>query len=302
MDAQRLARIARRQSGLFTRSQARACGFSQYQIRRRLACGDWKPIAGPVLAYRGVTVTPWIRDRAAQMSVAGSVLAGPSAARTWNIRVPDDRSYLLIGAHGRCRLPGVRVLYEMADPRDVGLYNGVPVTSLGRTVVDCLRILPDRAAADLLDRSLQQGWITVEEFAERIGAIPGRAKVGRLRRLLRGVEGGARSAAERVLTGLLRDAAITGWRANAPICDDLGVIGIGDVVFDHVKLVIEVDGLAFHTTPDRFQHDRVRQNRLVAAGWTVLRFTWRDVTERPEYVIAMIRSTLARLAHSSDQT
>jgi very-short-patch-repair endonuclease len=38
-------------------------------------------------------------------------------------------------------------------------------------------------------------------------------------------------------------------------------------------LVIEVDGWAYHRTPDRFQRDRERQNRLVAAGWTVLRFT-----------------------------
>jgi very-short-patch-repair endonuclease len=61
------------------------------------------------------------------------------------------------------------------------------------------------------------------------------------------------------------------------------------VVFASAKLVVEVDGLAFHVTPERFQRDRQRQNRLVAAGWTVLRFTWMDLTERPSYVVASVR-------------
>ena len=104
-----------------------------------------------------------------------------------------------------------------------------------------------------------------------------------------GVVGGERSAGERRLTELLRAARITGWEANAEIRDGDGLIGVGDVVFASAKLVVEVDGLAFHVTPERFQRDRQRQNRLVAAGWTVLRFTWRDLTERPSYVVASVR-------------
>jgi very-short-patch-repair endonuclease len=77
------------------------------------------------------------------------------------------------------------------------------------------------------------------------------------------------------------------------------VIGVGDFVFRDVRLVIEIDGLAFHVTPEQFQADRHRQNRLMAAGWTVLRFTWRDLTERPAYVISKIRAMRARLAGSA---
>ena len=43
----------------------------------------------------------------------------------------------------------------------------------------------------------------------------------------------------------------------------------------------EIDGRAFHSDADRFQRDRTRQNRLVGAGWTVLRFTWNDLRDRP---------------------
>ena len=91
---------------------------------------------------------------------------------------------------------------------------------------------------------------------------------------------------------LLRSGGITGWEANVPIRDHEGLIGVGDIVFRRAKVVIEVDGWAFHVSPAAFQRDRARQNRLVAAGWTVLRFTWRDITERPSLVIRTIRNVV----------
>ena len=60
-------------------------------------------------------------------------------------------------------------------------------------------------------------------------------------------------------------------------------------------VALEVDGMAYHVDVDvdRFRRDRLRRNDLVALGWTVLRFTWADLTERPGYVIAMIRRLAA---------
>ena len=124
----------------------------------------------------------------------------------------------------------------------------------------------------------------------------GRRGAPRLARLVRLAASGARSAAERGLLGLLTGAGIDGWAANVPVSDGRDLIGIADVVFEQIKLVIEVDGWAFHTTADRFRRDRERQNRLILAGWTILRFTWRDLTERPGYVIATIRATVGRLS------
>ena len=95
---------------------------------------------------------------------------------------------------------------------------------------------------------------------------------------------------------LLRRSGIRGWHANRAIRDARGLIGIGDVVFPEVKLVIEIDGWAYHADPEPFQRDRERQNRLVAAGWTVLRFTWRDLTEHPDRVVRLVRANVARLA------
>jgi very-short-patch-repair endonuclease len=59
------------------------------------------------------------------------------------------------------------------------------------------------------------------------------------------------------------------------------------------KLAVEADGREPHDAPDALYRDRSRQNDLVLAGWTVLRFTWSDVRHRPAWVVAQVRRALA---------
>ena len=295
MDHRRLARITKRQKGIFCHRQAIECGYSAYQIRRRLEAGEWQRVVGSSYALAGLLITPAVRDRAAALSQPGSVLAAASAARTRRVDLGDDRTYLYIGPHGQCRLAGVVAIHSSPDPSDVSLFDGIPTTNLGCAVVETARLLPERAAIELLDRSFQKGWLTTAELARRVKDRLGRRGNRRMLKLLQLVSGGERSAAERLLTRSLRVARIKGWRANAEIRDADGLIGIGDVVFDRVKLVLEVDGWAYHTTPERFQRGRERQNRLTAAGWTVLRFTWRDLTIRPDHVIGEVCLVLETL-------
>ena len=65
-------------------------------------------------------------------------------------------------------------------------------------------------------------------------------------------------------------------------------MGVLDFAFVAQRVAIEIDGRAWHTASDRFQNDRSRQNRLVLLGWTVLRFTWADLIERPDEVIRQV--------------
>jgi very-short-patch-repair endonuclease len=226
-----LRRVARRQRGLFTRAQARACGYSAKQIRHRVRAGRWQAVIGSTL-----------------------------------------------------------------DPRDVLLSDGARVTSRERTIVDCLRLLPEADAQSLLDRALQRRWMDLDRLAWRVGMHSGRPGKHRLVRLLKLASACTISEAERVAARLLRGSGITGWRANQPIYEGTDVIAVGDLVFEGVRLVIEVDGWTYHGDADAFQRDRQRQNRLVAAGWTVLRFTWWDLTQRPDYVVASICAMMIRRA------
>ncbi len=107
------------------------------------------------------------------------------------------------------------------------------------------------------------------------------------RRLLQAASDGARSEAERLLLKLLRDAGITGWKANYPV----GGYKV-DVGFPREKVALEADGWAFHSDPEAFQIDRKRQNAIALLGWQVLRFTWLDLTEHPQRVIAEIAAAI----------
>jgi very-short-patch-repair endonuclease len=102
------------------------------------------------------------------------------------------------------------------------------------------------------------------------------------------------SEAERSFHRLLRDAGISGWKANRPVL--LGDLTYYvDVICRHIKLVIEIDGRLYHNGAEVFETDRWRQNLLVLDGWCVLRFTWTMIKERPEDVIAMVRDAIEML-------
>src|SRR5665647_2706228 len=98
--------------------------------------------------------------------------------------------------------------------------------------------------------------------------------------------------AEQRLHQILDDAGITGWVAGEPVFDSTGaVIAMADIQFPQERLIIEIDGKAYHGE-SRFQSDRTRQNRLVLAGYTILRFTWEDLVDRPERVARQIQDAL----------
>jgi hypothetical protein len=252
---------------------------------------------GQVLGGAGVPDTLHLRDRAALLFAGrDAVLSGPSAARLHDMEVVASFSCVTVPAERHRRAAGVRFLREAVDDGDRMQIDGIQVTTPDRTVFDCLRVLPRRPASTLLDRALQKNWVTLESLAGRTAARRGYRHSRRLQTFVNQVDPGGRSSLERQVIELVVGAGMSGWCANYEVFDSAGLIGLVDLAFPRLRLAIELDGRAWHSAGDRFQRDRTRQNRLVNAGWTVLRFTWEDVTERPAEVVASIRAALTRLA------
>lgn len=68
-----------------------------------------------------------------------------------------------------------------------------------------------------------------------------------------------------------------------------------DAVWRELKVVVELDSRAAHDLPSRLEDDRQRDLELRAAGCTVLRYTWRQLRDEPELVIAdLIRHGVSR--------
>lgn len=159
------------------------------------------------------------------------------------------------------------------------------MTALPLTVLETAVTLGERGS-QLMDRALQR-FVSLEALHRAYGRNLGRRGSAAAGRLLAAAADRAASAAERELIALLRAARLTGWVQHYRLGDDEV-----DLAFPEYRVAVEVDGWAWHHDADTFRRDRERQNRMVLAGLTVLRFTWHDLTQCPDKVVTDIRVAL----------
>lgn len=295
--ANRALKLAASQDGLVWRHQLMALGVNQRTLRRRIDEGMWIPHGRFVLRLAGWPDDLASRSIATAMRLPGSTLAGVSAAvilgrGPWEGVALGDRPCVISGT--RRQVPALFITHPGARSRRHGL---VRVTCVQDTVVDLLRFLPAADARTVAYRALQNRTVSLAFLLEARERFTRHAGAEQMCAIIRDVSSGAHSEGESVLIGLLRDAEFTGWIANHPVRLG-GRLVVIDVAFPELRLAIEVDGRAWHSGASRFQSDRRRQNALVRAGWAVLRFTWDDLTMRPNAVIAEIREAGRRLAAS----
>ncbi|MDQ1246598.1 MAG: hypothetical protein QG597_966 [Actinomycetota bacterium] len=297
-------RLARARQGVLTREDLTDLGYSPRNIETWVGRGILVPVGRKVLLLCGTEVDFPVRSLiAARRAGREACLTGQSALAVsgvvsrapWDALPEPGTPWLL---HHRPVDVGACIIRRHEDRYRTKF--GVRVATTDVVMLDLLRYLPEAQARDLTFRALGRSeW---EPFLARLGQHAdalGRARgVRRLRQLSEIVESAARSAAEERVHSLLQEAGITGWRANYPL-RVRGQKVILDLAFPEQKVFIEIDGRAYHGL-DRFQHDRTRQNLLVQAGWTVLRFTWEDVTRRPEHVVAQIRDVLESRQEAHD--
>lgn len=278
----------RRHDGVITLEQARDAGLSRRAVHGRVQSGRWRRCGRGVYFVDDRPFTDEARIRAAVWGYGRRAVASGLTAAWWHgltrfapnvaeVTVPRD-------SHGR-RHDGTRVRRRDLPGVDVVEVNGLRVTSLPLTVVEAAA--QRGGGAKLMDNALQR-CVDLDSLWRTHLRNKGRTGAPRSRRLLQAASDGARSEAERLLHKLLREAGITGWKANHPV----GGYRV-DVGFPQQKVAIEVDGFAYHSGADAFQIDRLRQNDITLARWQVLRFTWLDLTEYPERVVRLIRAAIS---------
>ena len=65
-----------------------------------------------------------------------------------------------------------------------------------------------------------------------------------------------------------------------------------DCLWREQCLIVELDGRATHATRRAFETDRARDRRLTAAGWRVIRITWRQLAGEPQAIARDLRAAL----------
>lgn len=281
-------------AGVFTVRQAYDEGVTRSQLRTMLARDRWRRLVGDALTRADLVVQPRHLALGAVLTWPDATVALRTAARVYGLPVADDGKVHVI-------VPSPRAARGILQPHEIAIDVGSTqrlgpgrLTRERRTIIDCLGRLPPEESSSLLAWVASRGKLGADHLERWIAENPRALGNGLRRDALRRLTTGAVSALEQRLHVLLREAGIVGWVANAPLFAEIGVLARADVYFPAIRLVVELDGRASHGAA-QFQADRTRQNDLVSAGCTILRYTWHDVTARPAAVIAEIRAVKRRL-------
>ncbi|MER7166978.1 hypothetical protein ABT336_13050 [Micromonospora sp. NPDC000207] len=177
-------------------------------------------------------------------------------------------------------------------PGDIVDVAGIRATSPLRTVLD-VALREDRyPAVCVLDSALNRGFVTAEQLAAVPALVRGRRGAVAARSYVREADGRAQSPLETRSRLRCVDGGVSPDALQLVVRDQDGhLIAVGDLGWRSARLIAEADGEGPHGTPEALFADRRRQNRLVNAGWRVLRFTWAD-TLRPDYIPWSVREAL----------
>jgi hypothetical protein len=189
------------------------------------------------------------------------------------------------------RVPGVNVhRTRLLEPRDFTAIDGIPVTSLARTLLDLGAVVP---AADLLkaiDRAERMRIFDLSAGLEVLDRARGRKGARALRRALAAYEPSMqKSRLERRFKRLLESAPdIAQPRFNALVDGETATHEV-DAFWPEHRLAVQVDGFDFHRTRRDREQDADSDADLELAGHRVMRFTWDDVTTHGERTLRRIR-------------
>ena len=255
-------------------------------LDRRVRDGSLVAVLPGVYCPSDLRSDPSMVTRAALLWAGpDAVLTGLTAARLtfWPSAPPAPVS---LAVPTLTRHPEELVVVErrVVPPELVLRRRGWAATQPWATAVDLAAGLHGGPA---IDEALRVGAATLDQMWEALALQPGRRGNDARRLLLHDSRDRPWSEAEREGHRLLRRAGLRGWETNQEVAGYRV-----DVLFRCHRLVLEIDGWAFHSGRQAFEDDRERRNHLVLAGYVVLNFTWRQLENEPEWVLSCVRRAL----------
>jgi very-short-patch-repair endonuclease len=288
--------IAAVQDNIVTRDQLIGAGVGRGAIGYRARAGVIHRLHRGVYLVGHAPPTQAARARAAVLACGGdSVVSHRSAAELWGLLSEHDGEIdvTVIGRNPGLN-PGIR-LHRVAemDPGELTHMRGIPLTSPARTICDLAGAGPSHEAEQALEEGRVRRLVTDRQLHQVIEHAPTRTGSAFIRALLAGENGAGytRSKAERTMRALVREAELPQPLVNAELHGFLV-----DFLWPDERLIVEVDGYEFHRDRAAFERDRRRDQILTAAGYRVIRVTWRQLRDEPVAVVARLAQALARLA------
>ena len=286
-----LAALAERQHGTVARWQLLELGIGRGALGRRLAAGRLHPIHRGVYAVGHRKLSPKGRLMAGVLAGGpGAVLSHRSAAELWRLR-QNNRARIEITVPTSLRKrPGIEAHRASLRPDEITVCDGIPVTTVPRTLLDLAAVSPPRH----VERALHEAEVlrltdtlSLDDLLERHRGARGAAAIRKMIATARvGLEVSQSELEDRFLT-LIAEKNLPRPRTN------MIVEGYeADCVWPEERLIVELDGHASHATRHGFERDRERDRKLQAAGWRVIRITWRQLRDDPDGVAADLAALL----------
>ncbi len=286
---------ARAHHGIITRE---ASGWSKSAWHRAIEAGDLMQIHPNVARLPGTALTPEQRIIAGVLALgAPAVASHRSAARLWLVPRPDDDpvDVLLLDERRDVDLDGV-VVHRTTDRehlRPQRRFN-IACTNIVRTLLD-LGAVDGASVTDAVGHAIATRMVTADGLHAALAAhaVRGRAGIDAFRHALEewAID---RQPADHLLdtamARLVRNYAVAPLEFR-PVIEGIRV----DFRVVDLPIAIQCDGWAYHgLRPASFERDHEHDATLTAAGWTVLRFTYRAITTRPAWTARTIRQAIDR--------
>jgi hypothetical protein len=297
----RIAERARTQLGLITVEQLDDLGITRHQRAGMVRSGAWERRGRRVLADSAAPRTIE-QELLARVLDAGRAAAVTRASAAW-LRglsgfdpVPAD---VLVKRGGNHRPTAGAVLHETFwfPSRHVHVVRGVPCVTDARLAFELAAIVHPKRLRRIVDwlhtnRGMEYGQMSLVAAELWRRGKPGSAE---MRLVVDERSPGyvpPASELEACYSDFCEDFGLPPGVRQVPLGGDR-LVGRVDVVYPEHKLVVELDSRRWHDTSTAFEDDRVRDNSLVAAGWRVIRITWRMLHDDPARVAALLRRLLA---------
>jgi hypothetical protein len=275
-----------RQHGFARVSQLLEVGLSRDQIARRIGRGAFERVERGVVRLTGTAGGSHAKAmRAVVIAGERAVACRWTAAELHGLDAPRHREAHVLTETSRRQPPTEDVVFHRTrylPAHHIVRVASIPVTSVPRTLTDCSTELDAWTALAMLDSCSASPslWQAIHATANALSngrpgvrAIATATHPDGAQRL--------RSGLERRAAAALRAHGLPPGEWNVTVHDAKGPIREVDLFYRESNLVVEFDGLRYHTRRDRARWDRTTDRRLQLIGIRVLRFVWRDVVHNP---------------------
>lgn len=283
--------------GLFSRAQAREAGHDDREIARHIRRGRW------VVVRRGVLRVAERADQSGDELLTAVLGAGPRAVAShlsaaailgWDLLEAPERPHVTVPRdQSRASAPGAALFRRRFSEEEIQRVGVLRLTCPLRTAIDLAVDQPRLVAVVAIDSALRLRQVMLDELhlalelRRNVPTHPAAAAA------LDSVDPTAGSIWETVARCLFRDNGLPSPVCQFEVLRDGAFLARVDFAWPAARLIVEIDGFAWHSSQEALSRDRGRQNKLELAGWTVLRYSANDVRDDSTRILAEVRSALA---------